>query len=281
MPDSTNNHGGSWDLTIPAGDDTVDIVRDVGTLGVEVDVALSEAFVGMIDADAGDGDYSGATAPLSLYGAGRPDGWLNGVYTEANALVAPTGSRFVCTTPDNDSNMGAREWLYKTDKWTCVVGETGTYATSDGFHIQRTDRTVYANFRTYSNQVFDTTLTPGWGSSIANANKRPGPVTITEGSNTDHADWPWFVSTESGLGTNSKLTWTSRVGQGFISTGSHAWPSNNFWPSAEPASGAYRIDTPEGLERYIEDISRDDSPFAVDDIDQLREELAALRSEDE
>lgn len=59
MPDSTNNHGGSWDLTIPAGDDTVDIVRDVGTLGVEVDVALSEAFVGMIDADAGDGDYSG------------------------------------------------------------------------------------------------------------------------------------------------------------------------------------------------------------------------------
>ena len=51
MPDSTNNHGGSWDLTIPAGEDTVDIVRDVGTLGVEVDLALTDAYIGGINVD--------------------------------------------------------------------------------------------------------------------------------------------------------------------------------------------------------------------------------------
>lgn len=133
MPDSTNNHGGSWDLTIPAGDDTVDIVRDVGTLGVEVDVALSEAFVGMIDADAGDGDYSGATVPLSLYGTGRPD---------TENITAPTGSTYTCTNPENftegTGNFGAREWTKVDDGvapadasgWVVTEGTAKNYVTN-------------------------------------------------------------------------------------------------------------------------------------------------------
>ncbi len=84
MPDSTNDYGGSWDLTIPNGSDSVDIVRDVGTLGVETDFALSwvqlDGLYGInvdtsVDADGNQvTDFSGGLGPLRLYGAGRPDG---------------------------------------------------------------------------------------------------------------------------------------------------------------------------------------------------------------
>ena len=71
MPDSTNNHGGSWDLTIPTGSDSPDVPRDMKQLGLDVDAALSDAFVGGINVDtAGTTDFSSATAPLSLYGTG-------------------------------------------------------------------------------------------------------------------------------------------------------------------------------------------------------------------
>ena len=110
MPDSTNNYGGSWDLTIPAGDDTVDIVRDVGTLGVEVDAALSLASISsMIDVDAAGITNFGTTGPpLSLYGTSRPDDAGDDITSIETCLESWLGTT---TTSLEDSLQNITDYL--------------------------------------------------------------------------------------------------------------------------------------------------------------------------
>lgn len=56
---------------------------------------------------------------IAIYGDGRPDD---------PALPGNEGDKYICTDPD--SNFGAREWRYTSDKWICVEGQTPRYVLS-------------------------------------------------------------------------------------------------------------------------------------------------------
>ena len=246
----------NYNLRFPKDGAKIDTAGDIQRLAEDVDAALLDK-------------ADDSALPLIIYGTGRPD-------TETSLNDAPVGVQYIFTGDQTqlDAVFGARVWRKTPTGWVCVEGETGTYLTSEGIYIQRTDRTVYAHMRVYSYQhVVNSFLNFGWGNSVRLAGKRAGSASLVQGNTYIGGDKDMVVSEETAdQRYKSKLEWTSiKTDQddGYRSTVSFVWTSNVFWPSAEPDSGAYRIDTPEGLERYIEDISRDDSPLVVDDVERV------------
>ena len=302
MPDSTNNHGGSWDLTIPAGDDSVDIVRDVGTLGVEVDVALSEAFVGGFNADSGDGDYSGATAPLSLYGTSRPD-------AAGDDITAPTGSTYTFSGDQTqlDAVFGARRWTKGVTDWVCVEGDTqwwGIGTSSSTYHGQRLianglvweymvrssgsflGGAGFSRDKVFVGPTYYPAAVPGATMPNADSGTNKAATTVT----TAHL----FFS-EAFVGINNGIYWVVATGAGttsggncsnstYVSTKAHGqWPTSGGAGSgpaprliAELWDGAItQEEAIEGLKAEIKQAAKDDPELA----EQLRQELEALQAE--
>ena len=122
MADKTPVYG----LPFPTGKDTVDIERDFGSLTTKLDQGLQ---VNVDDPNFDPDKVAAATAPVQLYGAGRPDGRGGETVYEA-----PIGSVFTCTTPDTrgaTGNYGAIQWVKDFFRgWVVTVGQTRQYQIS-------------------------------------------------------------------------------------------------------------------------------------------------------
>ena len=299
MPDSTNDFGGSWDLTIPNGEDTVDIVRDVGTLGVEVDAALSEAFVGSIDVDAGGVTNFGTDGPpLRLHGTGRPDGRGDG-----DLITAPTGSSYTCTTPNADGNFGALEWKYDGSLWHCVEGDTGYRAVTNNTgwtgagkisKIQKWDNpqvspaggTRVRGMQRWGNKFY---LFVFWNeSSLGTTSTGYYTVWFADGGDpftgvgtasgfSDSASASTAYGTLSGFCGNTNVRFSCELGgvnnQIYITgTTDHPWPSGVDGINVPPLVSTYIAE----LKAQIEEAAENNPELA----EQLRQELEELRSSD-
>lgn len=95
----------NYSLRFPTDGAPIDTAGDIQRLAEDVDGAL------------------GGVKPLSdrfIYGAGRPD-------TDPQYADAPIGTRYICTAPDSDTNLGAREWIYvkyseSLSRWEVTAG---------------------------------------------------------------------------------------------------------------------------------------------------------------
>ena len=107
--DATDNYG----LPFPLETAEPDISGDFERLALGVDNALGLNWDTATDEQKA--AVGSATAPVRLFGSGRPDdAGLN--------IQAPIGSTFTCTDPDGGSNFGARVWRKNVNEWRCVDG---------------------------------------------------------------------------------------------------------------------------------------------------------------
>ncbi len=319
MPDSTNDYGGSWDLTIPNGSDSVDIVRDVGQLGLDVDGALDVALFG-VNADTADTtDFSGATAPLRLYGTSRPD-----EHGAGGEITAPVGSTYTCVEPSGSSNNvynnGARVWMkspppqmYSSDPtdavWQVVDGDCVlitsakngllTAAVTRGFiQIVRKAQSIYTTVACdalAAENIASDLLTEPQFNGMLPGQASIGYLVSRRAPSGDYATAVHIGYVQVGRGgislrqeTGAELGWSSPPGSSpnDFALGGQAVGNTlgSAWPTADLVSyndQGWNSDsrTVEELRELITEIEND--PEKAEQLEQLRQELEALRSNDE
>ena len=124
----------NYNLPFPTDEADTDIAGDIKNLALGVDNAIGLNWDTATDEQKA--AVGSATAPVRLYGTGRPDGRLLGEDTADGPIIAPIGSTFTCTNINNNSNFGAREWVVRFDGlWIVTAGYTNTNATIDGWRF--------------------------------------------------------------------------------------------------------------------------------------------------
>lgn len=281
MPDTTDIYG----IRFPQDGDSIDTAGDMRQLAETSEIAL--AGVNWDTAtDEQKAAVAASTAPVSLFGAGRPD-------AAGDNIQAPTGSTYTWTGSDPDTVFGARAWRKTPDAWvveggyyecTLVQGQpfglTGLGNITWRFVFQ--PDTIQANFITAPSASGSTlsALLAEWTfpgmtgpGDISNGSAMGATSTSTElGAYTSYwtgGDPAWqilkFALRSTVWGTAQT---TSTPFNNHLVSGMHGWPTMD--PIYTPLRNV------EDYAAVLEQAAKDNPELA----EQLRQELEALRSED-
>lgn len=124
MADTTDIYG----IRFPQDGDSIDTAGDMQQLAETSEIALGGVNWDTATQEQKDA-VAASTAPVSLFGAGRPD-------AAGDNIQAPVGSVYTCTDPNDaaDKNLGARVWRRTVDGWAVAEGNYhATVANTDPF----------------------------------------------------------------------------------------------------------------------------------------------------
>ena len=293
---TTPNYG----LRFPNGTAPVDVAGDISNLASDVDNAIS------LNWDTATDDQKTAvaasTAPVRLYGAGRPDGYHDGGSGKADSIIAPLGSVFYCTGPLDYSpggNWGARTWqmVTLTDdnidiRWTVTVGQTPRFRHSDDTNAKTLikrypDHMWFKDGGGYREHYMASipAATNGW--SLARGGEVCRPVYHINSDSDPSWGKGYKIYRYDGLFSyqhyGADNAYNLRSQEQVYNNDTHTY---NPWPYDVPwdgkSNGPMTIqDDVEALERMIREAEEDEENPYHTQLDTLKAELESLRSNDE
>ena len=264
----------NYKLPFPTDEADTDIAGDIKNLALGVDNAIGLNWDTATDEQKA--AVGNATAPVRLFGSGRPDDVTGGLN-----IQAPVGSVFTCTDPSDTlggNNLGAAVWRKGVTDWVVTEGESQYYSMGDRVWVRRLPSAVLFTTNlgnpTYSDtgltgshskvDRIKTCATPGWSASYFTAMVR-SPIRGTGGT---HHIYIRALKDKFSV-------WIDEVNAPTIAFSCHdTFPTDEPWPTAAPSWGGWQTAT-RSVEELRELIETEADP---EKLQALRDELAELTS---